>query len=78
MAERLPRRREKVYRNRINPIQHFDEQDFIARYRLNKDVVRHLSVRFGNSPYISTQDDPRGRGLTYEERVSRKIKLLNR
>lgn len=63
-----PRRR-PVYRNRINPLIYFDEIDFIARYRLPKDIVRELAQRFARSPYISTLGDPRGRGLHPEERV---------
>lgn len=70
MAAIGARRRPKVYRNRINPMVYFDEQDFRARYRLPKHMVAELSNLFENSPFISTTGDPRGSGISSEERVS--------
>lgn len=63
-------RRRPVFRERKNPLIYFDDHDFISRYRLPKNIVRELSQRFAQSPYISTVGDPRGRGLHPEERVS--------
>ena len=31
--------RERVFRDRINPVERYDDQDFVARYRLPKAVV---------------------------------------
>lgn len=70
MAAMEHHRRPKVYRNRVHPLEYFDDFDFISRYRLPKDVVRHLCEQFGNSMYISTHDDPRGKGVSAEDRVS--------
>lgn len=63
-------RRRRVYRPRINPVNYFDEQDFLARYRLPKHIVRELAARFAISPFISTTGDVRGHGLHPEERVN--------
>lgn len=63
-------RRRPVYRQRINPINYFEEHAFIARYRLPKNIVQELAHRFARSPYISTVGDARGRALHPEERVS--------
>lgn len=59
-----------MYRARINPITHFDEYDFLCRYRLSKEVVLGLTRRFENSPYLSTYGDGRGSVISPEERVS--------
>lgn len=66
-------RRPKVYRNRVHPLDYFDEFDFISRYRLPKDVVRPLAQLFANSMYISTHGDPRGKGISAEDRVSEMV-----
>lgn len=63
-------RRQRVYRHRRNPLDYFDDIDFVARYRLTKEVVRPLAARFALSPFISTTGDPRGNGLHPEARVS--------
>lgn len=69
-------RRRAVFRNRINPLNYFDDHAFIARYRLPKHIVRELAQRFSVSPYISTVGDVRGRGLDPEERVTIVISIL--
>lgn len=68
-------RRRKVYRPRINPLEYFDDEDFLARYRLNKEIVRELSGRFANSQFISTYGDGRGSVISPEERVCIYVRL---
>lgn len=62
-------RRERVYRYRIDPFEYYDELDFIARYRLDKEIVRQLAHRYANSPYISILGDTRGSGINPQQRV---------
>lgn len=68
-------RRRRVYRPRKNPLLYFDDTDFVARYRLSKEIVRPLAARFAQSPFISTSGDNRGNGLHPEERVSEFISI---
>lgn len=68
-------RRRKIYRERKNPVEYFDEHDFIARYRLSKHVVEELARQFEQSPFISTLGEGRGTVISPIERVSM-VKLL--
>lgn len=63
------RRRKKVYYPRVNPMTRYEDNKFIARYRVSKDVVRKLAQEFGNSGLCSTSSR-RGGALSVEERVS--------
>lgn len=69
MAARRERRR-KTYYTRVNPMLRYDDQKFIERYRVSKDIVIEISAKFAVSGYCSTKQSPRGGGLSIEERVS--------
>lgn len=64
-------RRPKIYRQRINPLDIYDERDFQARYRISKDIARELIVRYENSPHLTVTGDGRGTAITPEQRVNK-------
>lgn len=62
-------RRPKTFYARVNPLERYSEEKFIARYRLPKDLVRSLAHDYANSDHCSTTGERRGGGLSGEERV---------
>lgn len=66
------RRKRKVYRSRVNPLEFFDDFDFLSRYRLGKEVVVDLAARFADSPILTTGGDGRGSVIPAPERVRNK------
>lgn len=70
MVERRERRR-KTYYPRVNRVTRYDDQKFVERYRISKDVVLDLAMQFDASAMCTTSASTRGGGLSIEERVSR-------
>ena len=62
-------RRKRTFFKHINPLERFDDDKFIRRYRIDKQSVREMAQNFGQSGFCSTRGDTRGAGLTVEERV---------
>lgn len=70
-------RRTKTYYPRMHPMLLYDEQKFQERYRLTKDLVQTISDGFEASGMCSTRLDPRGGGLSIEDRVKTVINRIN-
>ena len=60
-------RRKRKCKPRANPLSIFRKDEFLARYRLSKKVVRQLVKKY--KPFSSTKGKRNGGGLTHANRV---------
>ena len=62
-------RKRREFFPRINPMRRFNPDKFVQRYRIDKETAKELARDYEASQYF-TGGDPRGGGITAEERVS--------
>ena len=62
-------RKRREFFPRINPMRRFNPDKFVQRYRIDKETAKELARDYKASQYF-TGGDPRGGGITAEERVS--------